>query len=140
MVGALMPLGGGEATAGYKGYGLALAVDVLTGVLAGATFGKRIAGLFDTEAPSDLGQLFLVIDPGAIGDGAAFGERLGDYLDVLTEAPTAPDAPGRVLVPGEPETAAEAVSAVEGVTVDPEHLASLAVLGARFGLDTPRPL
>ena len=59
-----------EETAGYKGYGLALAVDVLTGVLAGATFGKRISGLFDTAEPSDLGQLFLVIDPGAIGDAA----------------------------------------------------------------------
>ena len=66
--GALLPLGGLEETAGYKGYGLALAVDVLTGVLAGATFGKRISGLFDTAAPSDLGQVFLVIDPGAIGD------------------------------------------------------------------------
>ena len=42
--GALLPLGGLEETAGYKGYGLALAVDVLTGVLAGATFGKRIRG------------------------------------------------------------------------------------------------
>jgi LDH2 family malate/lactate/ureidoglycolate dehydrogenase len=139
LVGALMPLGGREETAGYKGYGLALAVDVLTGVLAGATFGKRIAGLFDTNAPSDLGQLFLVIDPGAIGDAAAFGERLGDYLDGLTAAPMAPDAPGRVLVPGEPEVAAEAASRTAGVAVDPEHLAGLAALADRFGIDRLRP-
>lgn len=30
-----MPLGGDEMHSGYKGYGLALAIDVLTGVLAG---------------------------------------------------------------------------------------------------------
>jgi LDH2 family malate/lactate/ureidoglycolate dehydrogenase len=137
LVGALMPLGGLEETAGYKGYGLALAVDVLTGVLAGATFGKRISGLFDTDAPSDLGQLFLVIDPGAIGDAVAFGERLGDYLDGLTRAPTAPDAPGRVLVPGEPEVAAEAVSRIEGVASDAQHLAGLRGLAARFGIEPP---
>ena len=138
--GALLPLGGLEETAGYKGYGLALAVDVLTGVLAGATFGKRIAGLFDTAAPSDLGQLFLVIDPGAIGDATAFGERLGDYLDGLTEAPTAPDAPGRVLVPGEPETASEAISRSQGVAVDARHIADLGALAERFGIAMPREM
>jgi LDH2 family malate/lactate/ureidoglycolate dehydrogenase len=135
--GALMPLGGFEETAGYKGYGLALAVDVLTGVLAGATFGKRISGLFDTDAPSDLGQLFLAIDPGAIGDAEAFGERLADYLDGLTEAPTAPDAPGRVLVPGEPEDQAEAVSRTAGVAADARHIADLELLAARFGIAAP---
>lgn len=135
--GALLPLGGLEETAGYKGYGLALAVDVLTGVLAGATFGKRISGLFDTAAPSDLGQLFLAIDAGAIGDAEAFGERLGDYLDGLTEAPTAPDAPGRVLVPGEPEVAAEALSGVEGVAADARHVADLRALAARFEIAPP---
>jgi L-2-hydroxycarboxylate dehydrogenase (NAD+) len=137
LTGALLPLGGGEETAGYKGYGLALAVDILTGVLAGATFGKRIAGLFDADAPSDLGQFFLAIDPGAVGDTQEFGERLGDYLDGLTEAPTAPGAPGRVLVPGEPEDAAAARSAIEGVSVDQEHLASLEALAARFAIAPP---
>ena len=36
LAGALHPLGGEEATAGYKGYGLGLAVDLLTGVLSDA--------------------------------------------------------------------------------------------------------
>ena len=60
-----------------------------------------------------------------MGDATAFGERLGDYLDGLTEAPTAPDAPGRVLVPGEPETASEAISRSQGVAVDARHIADL---------------
>ena len=41
LAGALHPLGGEEATAGYKGYGLSLAVDLLTGVLGGAAFGPE---------------------------------------------------------------------------------------------------
>lgn len=32
---ALLPLGGLEETAGYKGYGLALAVEILCGIMAG---------------------------------------------------------------------------------------------------------
>ena len=52
LAGALLPLGGDEANAGYKGYGLALAVDMLTGVLAGATSGPAIIGLFSMSTAS----------------------------------------------------------------------------------------
>ena len=33
----LTPLGGGEDTAGYKGYGLAMMVEVFCGILGGTT-------------------------------------------------------------------------------------------------------
>ena len=92
--GSLLPLGGLEATGGYKGYGLALVVDLLTGVLGGATFGPHIIGLFSGEAPSDLGQSFWAIDPDAFGAPGAFAERLAGYLEELTHAELAPGAPG----------------------------------------------
>jgi LDH2 family malate/lactate/ureidoglycolate dehydrogenase len=38
--GTMLPLGGfGDETAGYKGYGLAVMVDILTGLLAGSAWG-----------------------------------------------------------------------------------------------------
>ena len=40
--GSLMPLGGAEATSGYKGYGLALMVELFCGVLAGTPTGPDI--------------------------------------------------------------------------------------------------
>ncbi len=40
--GALMPLGGTAEMRGYKGYGLALMVEILAGLLAGAEFGTRV--------------------------------------------------------------------------------------------------
>ena len=135
--GALQPLGGDESTAGYKGYGLALAVDLLTGVLGGATFGPNILGLFSTAGPSDLGQAFTVIDPAAIDAPGAFEARLASYLDRLVAAPTVPGAPGRVLVAGEPETAAEARSDARGVIIDAVHAETLAALGSRFGIPFP---
>ncbi len=135
--GALHPLGGEEATGGHKGYGLALAVDLLTGVLAGASFGPNIVGLFSTDGPSDLGQTFIVIDPAAVDAPGAFEARLEGYLGQLVAAPTVPDAPGRVLIPGEPEAEAERRSDDRGAMLDSIHAQRLVELGERYGLPFP---
>jgi LDH2 family malate/lactate/ureidoglycolate dehydrogenase len=134
LAGALHPLGGEEATGGHKGYGLALAVDLLTGVLGGAAFGPNILGLFSTEGSSNLGQAFIVLDPAAIGTREAFESRLEGYLDQLVAAPTVPDAPGRVLVPGEPEADAERRADERGIVIDAVHARKLAELGERLGV------
>jgi LDH2 family malate/lactate/ureidoglycolate dehydrogenase len=135
--GSLQPLGGGEETAGYKGYGLALIVDLLTGVLGGAAFGPNIIPLFSThDGIADLGQLFWVIDPAALDD-SGFEARLERYCEQLVAAPLIPDAPGRVLIPGEPEAAAERRSAARGIVIDREHHEKLGVLADRFGVPLP---
>ena len=139
LAGALLPLGGLEETGGYKGYGLALAVDILTGVLAGAAFGPSIVGLFSTDAASDLGHAFWVVDPEALGQPGAFETRLAGYLQALTDAETVPDVPGRVLIPGEPEAAAERRADERGITLDQQHHRSLVALGERFGVALVEP-
>jgi LDH2 family malate/lactate/ureidoglycolate dehydrogenase len=136
--GALQPLGGSEETGGYKGYGLSLVVDLLTGILGGARFGPEIVPLFSTHAgEANLGQAFLVIDPTAIDDAGAFEARFEHAIDLLVDAPTIPDAPGRVLMPGEPEAAAERRADERGIVIDAEHHASLAGLADRFAIPLP---
>ena len=136
--GALQPLGGPEESGGYKGYGLSLIVDILTGVLAGAHYGPGIVPLFSThDGEADLGQSFIVIDPASIDEPGAFQSRLEHELDLLVAAPTIPDAPGRVLVPGEPEASAERRADERGVVIDAEHHASLRTLADRFGIPLP---
>jgi L-2-hydroxycarboxylate dehydrogenase (NAD+) len=133
--GALLPLGGLEETAGYKGYGLGLAVDLLTGVMSDSAFGPNVIPLFSThDGPSNVAQAYVVIDPAAIDEPGAFEDRLERYLDQLTAARTAPDAPDRVLVPGEPEAAAERLADERGIVVDAGHAANLRALAERFGL------
>ena len=117
-----MPLGGTEEAGGYKGYGLTLIVDVLTGVLGGSTPGPLIAPLFSpARGGSDIAQTFLVIDPDALGEPGAFAARLGRELDLLVASRVAPGAPGRVLIPGEPEAAAERRAAERGIVIDQAH-------------------
>ena len=137
LAGALQPLGGTEQGGGHKGYGLALAVDMLTGVLSGASFGPNIVGLFSTDGPSDLGHAFVVLDPAAIDPPGRFERRLEGYLEQLVAAPTAADAPGRVLIPGEPEAEAARRSAAGGVVIDAIHADRLRDLGERLGVGFP---
>jgi LDH2 family malate/lactate/ureidoglycolate dehydrogenase len=136
--GSLHPLGGTEQMGGHKGYGLSLAVDLLTGVLGGAAVGPDIVPLFSLEGgPSNLGQSFLVIDPAAIDTPGAFESRLERLLDQLVAAPTTPDAPGPVLVHGQPEAAAEQRARARGVVIDREHHESLIAIAQRFGVPLP---
>ncbi len=135
--GSLQPLGGAEATAGYKGYGLALMVDLLTGILGDAAFGPNIIPLFSThDGIADLGQLFWVIDPAALDD-TRLEARLEAYCEQLVAAPLIPDAPGRVLIPGEPEAAAERRAAARGIVIDREHHEALGAIAARLGVPLP---
>lgn len=136
--GALLPLGGVEETGGHKGYGLTLLVDILTGVLGGSTAAPLIVPLFSTEGgEADLGHLFMAIDPDAIGEAGAFERRLETELDLLTASRTAPGAPGRILIAGEPEREAEQRSAEHGVIMDVEHHADLMRIGTRAGIPFP---
>jgi LDH2 family malate/lactate/ureidoglycolate dehydrogenase len=136
--GALMPLGGTEEGGGYKGYGLTLLVDVLTGVLGGSTLGPFIAPLFSpARGSSDIGQTFIAIDPDALDEPGRFAARLEQELDLLVAARVAAGAPGRILVPGEPEAAAERRAAERGVIIDRSHFESLLVLAERFEVDLP---
>ena len=136
--GVLLPLGGVEETGGHKGYGLTLLVDILTGVLGGGTAAPSILPLFSTHhGKSDLGQAFMAIDPDALDEPGAFEARLEAELDLITKGPTAPGAPGPILVPGEPEAKAERRTAERGVVMDPEHYADLLELSSRVGVPFP---
>jgi len=110
---------------------------MLIAVLGGATYGPNVIGPFSTEAPSDLGQAYTVIDPAAIDDAGAFERRLEAYCQQLVDAPTIPDAPGRVLIPGEPEAEAERRAIERGVVIDPVHAQNLVELGERIGRPFP---
>ncbi len=138
LAGSLHPLGGTEATGGYKGYGLALVVDLLTGILGGAAFGPNVVSLFSThEGEADLGETFLVIDPRAIDEPGAFEARMEVLLGQLIAAPTAPDAPGPVLIPGAPEAEAERLADRRGVVIDREHHEALTAMGERMDIPLP---
>lgn len=137
LAGALQPLGGDEQNAGYKGYGLALVVEVLTGILADAAFGPNIVALFSADGVSNLGQFFLAIDPAAVDPAGGFESRLERLIEQVTSAPVTPAAPGPVLYPGQSEAEQAARQSSLGIAIDREHHEALLALGQRFAVPFP---
>lgn len=133
--GALLPLGSFEGTASYKGYGLALVVDLLSGVLGDANFGPWVLPFSLEGGPSNLGQFFLAIDPDSIAPG--FEQRLETLIDAIVTSPIAPDAEGPILYPGQPEAEREARQRRDGLVLDRRHLQYLVELGDRLAMPFP---
>ena len=59
----LQPLGGEEINSGYKGYGLAMMVELLTGVMGGGDSAHHIRKWNSFDKPANLGQMFVAVDP-----------------------------------------------------------------------------
>lgn len=102
--GGLTPLGISRELGGHKGYGLAVMVHILGGVLGGASFSPVRQRTQKPGDPNDLGHFFLAIDPDAFREEGAFEEDLDEVVDVLHDSkPADPDRP--VQVAGDPERA-----------------------------------
>ena len=138
LAGALLPFGG------YKGYGLALAIEVLTGVLAGAGLSPELANTSMTGAPAaragaavgSVGNLFLVLDPAAFVGRDVFEEGLARLADLVTAVPPAPGFE-EVLLPGQLEQRAAAAAAASGVPLASATLRQLGELAADLDVALP---
>ncbi len=102
---ALAPLGGiGEEMAGYKGYGFATAVEILSAALQGGGFMNQLTGIGENgeKVPFKLGHWFTVIDPEAFMGLESFKKIAGDILRELRASRKAPGE-DRIYTAGEKE-------------------------------------
>ncbi len=102
---ALAPLGGvGEEMAGYKGYGYAAVVEILSAALAGGNFMKALTGVSEDGKPQmyGLGHFFFVVDPEAFVGLESFKKTAGDICRALRESKKAPGSE-RIYTAGEKE-------------------------------------
>jgi ureidoglycolate dehydrogenase (NAD+) len=124
-----IPLGG--PIYGYKGYGLAFAVDLLCGVMNGMTFGRHINSMYeDLDRPRKIGHLLMALDPGRF----AGGESMEAAIDALIEDLR---GEGDVLYPGEPEEQAMAERLAQGIPIDAEALKDMREWSAKLGVVPP---
>ncbi|MGH2535052.1 MAG: Ldh family oxidoreductase [Thermomicrobiales bacterium] len=133
---SLTPLGGERSRGGHKGYGLAVIVDVLCGPLAGAAWSAAISGAASGRyTNSGIGHAFMAWRIDAFREPDEFYQDLDAMLAGLRATPPAPghEATG-VLVPGDPENAAEARNRAEGVPIKLAVLAELRILADNLGL------
>lgn len=127
--GSLVPI------AGYKGYGLALCLGLLTGVLAGARFDADLTHPYlELGAPGGGAALMIAIDVGALCPADAFIEQVESIA--LEIAGLAPALPGdRVWLPGEKEAVTEAEVRRTGIPLSVQTHAEMLALRERYGLE-----
>jgi L-2-hydroxycarboxylate dehydrogenase (NAD+) len=101
---ALTPLGGiGEETGGYKGYGYATVVEILSAALQQGAFLKMLTGIKDGKpVPYPLGHFFIVIDINAFTDIDSFKKTTGNILRELRASRKMPGQ-DRIFTAGEKE-------------------------------------
>ena len=102
---ALAPLGGvGEELAGYKGYGYAAVVEILSAALSGGQFMKALTGVAPDGSPQmyHLGHFFFVVDPEAFMGAETFRKIAGDICRALRASEKAPGQE-RIYTAGEKE-------------------------------------
>lgn len=90
---ALAPLGGiGEELAGYKGYGYATIVEILSAALQQGNYLKMLSGIGEggKKIPYHLGHFFIAIDTEAFMGEKEFRKTAGDILRALRASEKAP--------------------------------------------------
>lgn len=117
--GFLLPMGG------HKGYGLAVMVDLLAGLLSGAAYLTHVqAWDKNPEAAQNLGHVFILIDTTKLHSADWMRERMADFGAILRDTPAA-DPAQPVMAPGDREMALYARSRRDGVTVATADLDAL---------------
>ena len=120
---ALTPL------ANHKGYGIALLIETLSGLLTGAQVTWQVGSWIwgDATQPTGHGHAFIAIDIAAMGPRDVFEARITNLIREIHDAPPA-DGVERVLVPHEREFNLRRQALVEGIQLPSDVVGKLAGL------------
>ncbi len=125
--GFLLPVGG------YKGYGITLMVDLLTGVLANSCYGPRVQGLDVIEAIGGVGHTFMAIDVAAFDEVAEFKARMDVYIDQIKGSKKAAGVEA-IYLPGELEFLKERDRRQKGILLHPNIVKDLRKIAEENGI------
>jgi LDH2 family malate/lactate/ureidoglycolate dehydrogenase len=131
IAGTILPM------AGYKGYGITVMMDVLSGVLSGSAFGDAVVGPYRADARSGVGHLAIAIDIAACRPLAAFEADMEALIRTLKATPRAAGVE-EILYPGEPEARAAQRAEAKGVALPVATVDQLDEHARRIGVDTLR--
>jgi LDH2 family malate/lactate/ureidoglycolate dehydrogenase len=122
--GFLLPFGG------YKGYGLALMVDLFAGLLSGAAYLTHVRSWLDQPTePGNLGHFFVAIDTARLGTSEWLARRVADFAAIVHDTPRA-DPAQPVRLPGELEMENLVRNRRDGIEIDPALRAKLEAFAA----------
>lgn len=121
----------------YKGYGLALMVEILCSMLSGMAFGSHIKFMFPLDGEKrKLGHFFMAIDISSFTPLATFKRRMKQLLDELRAVPSiTKDFP--VLVAGDPEKTQYNFRSKKGIPLAQTEIESFRMIANELGVAVP---
>lgn len=129
---AMLPLGGER---GYKGYGLAVMVEILAGVLTGT---GTFATLQDRENTNNV-TLLIVIDPAGFVPEAFYGREIRALVEYLHGTAVRPGDPP-VMIPGEYEENHQRERERQGIPIEEPVWQTIQAAAASLKVALPAPL
>lgn len=130
LAGAVLPFGG------PKGSAISFIIDILSGVLTGASFALHLNTLENLRAEQNLGHVFAAFRTDLFLPPDQFARRMDEILAMLkASAPAA--GVGRVLAPGELELDTESRYRQQGLPLAEEVVEQLVEIGKQVGVEFP---
>ena len=105
------------AIGGPKGYGLALIVDVLAGMISGSKYGNNVETFHQLRGPTGIGVLTMAIDIERFMPLNHFKELMTSYIESIKRTKKAKEV-RQIYLPGEIEFEKEKRSEAEGIEID----------------------
>jgi LDH2 family malate/lactate/ureidoglycolate dehydrogenase len=111
--GTVLPIGG------PKGYGLALMIDVLAGLLSGSQWGPNVRTYHQLAGPTGIGVFLMSLDIERFMPLQQFKERIESYITSIKQSKKA-EGVSQIYLPGEIELERERQSLKEGIEISAE--------------------
>lgn len=127
--GSILPLGGAQA---YKGFGIALLLDMLAGGLSGAPCSHPDHPLRVANA-----VFFVVLDPQLFAGADHFLREVDSLAGVIRQAPRA-EGVAEILLPGDPERREKVRRLAAGIPLDDGTWGQLTAVAEKLGVAPPR--
>jgi LDH2 family malate/lactate/ureidoglycolate dehydrogenase len=130
--GLLAPIGG------YKGYGIALAIDMLCGVLTGSSYGAHFPGFLadNLKDPTDVGSVFAAVNVESFMDLPDFTAGMDQAIREIKTSEKA-DGVKRIYIPGEIELETKADRLKNGIPIPDAVVKDFAALGKELAVAFP---
>ncbi|MGO8695400.1 MAG: Ldh family oxidoreductase [Rectinemataceae bacterium] len=130
--GLLAPMGG------YKGYGIALAADLLCGVMTGSNYGAHFPGFLadNMESPTDVGSVFAAIKIANFMEPEEFKAAIDRALREIKASARA-EGVKRIYVPGEIALETKARRLGTGIPIPDAVVEDFRRLGGELGIPFP---
>jgi LDH2 family malate/lactate/ureidoglycolate dehydrogenase len=131
--GLLAPIGG------YKGYGIALAIDLLCGVMTGSSYGSHFPGFLadNMKEPTDVGSVFAAINVESFMDLPEFKASMDKALQEMKNSERA-EGVKRIYIPGEIELETKADRLANGIPIPEPVVQDFIALGRELGVPFPQ--